>query len=57
MSLFIAIAVWFIIFTQLEPEKPTGPPIPGTDPEQIPIPETHEPKNPLLPKKSIIPGG
>ncbi|MDF1751559.1 MAG: hypothetical protein P1U89_02170 [Verrucomicrobiales bacterium] len=56
-SLFIAMAIWFSIFSHLEKTKPiSSPPVPGT----IPIPkspETPKPTIPLLsPPPPAIPG-
>jgi hypothetical protein len=62
MSLLIAIAIWFTIFSHLS-KKSDGPPVPGTDgtKEQIAIPKlpsdtaTTPPLNPLAPP-AVIPG-
>ena len=62
VSLFIAIAIWFTIFSHLS-KKSDGPPVPGTDgsSEQIAIPKLPgdpaptAPLNPLAPP-TVIPG-
>lgn len=62
VSLLIAIAVWFTIFSHLS-KKSDGPPVPGTDgnKEQIAIPKLPSepaktpPLNPLAPP-AVIPG-
>ncbi len=57
LSLLIAIAVWFTIFTHLDKSKQSQePPVPGTV-EQIPIPKTPaNPGNGLIAPQPVIPG-
>jgi hypothetical protein len=55
VSLFIAMGVWYTIFTHLEKTKRSKePPVPGT----IPIPKSPEPAPPIpiLPGSGSIPG-
>lgn len=56
-SLFLAFAIWYLIDSNLRPQKNSGPPVPGTV-EPLPAPETiPEPPVPgLLEGVSVVPG-
>ena len=54
LSLGIAIAIWFTVFSHIDKTKKRKTPVPGTT-EQIPIPETDSPPA-LIPTQPIIPG-